>query len=86
MPEGRCAKCGSSDVIVAVDVKGGHGDGGNLWVALEKKPEAWLFKGEVRSSLKAWVCGACGFAFADGHGETVLQDFFNKVRVTPYNY
>ena len=61
MPEGRCAKCGSSDVIVAVDVKGGHGDGGNLWVALEKKPEAWLFKGEVRSSLKAWVCGACGF-------------------------
>jgi predicted nucleic-acid-binding Zn-ribbon protein len=61
MPEGRCAKCGSSDVTGAVDVVGGHGDGGPLRVVVEEKPEAWLFKGKVQSSLKAWVCGACGF-------------------------
>jgi hypothetical protein len=58
MPEGRCAKCGSSDVIPNVYV---HGNADNLNVVMDEKPDAWLFKGEVRSRLQAWVCGACGF-------------------------
>jgi len=61
MPEGRCAKCGSSDVIPNVTVVGGHGDGGNLRAIVAENPDAWLFKGEVKPSLEAWICGACGF-------------------------
>ena len=61
MPEDRCAKCGSSDVIPNVKVVGGHGDGGDLRAVVAEHPEAWLFKGEVKPSFKAWVCGACGF-------------------------
>jgi hypothetical protein len=33
----------------------------HLKAVVEENPDAWLFKGEVRTSLKAWVCGACGF-------------------------
>jgi hypothetical protein len=40
----------------------GHGNRPhNLKVVVDENPDAWLFKGEVQSSLKAWVCGACGY-------------------------
>ena len=40
----------------------GHGDWKhNVQAIVEENPDAWLFKGEVRTSLKAWVCGACGY-------------------------
>jgi hypothetical protein len=63
MQQGSCPKCGSRDVIPNVYVMDlGHANyPHNLKVSVEEHPNAWLFKGEVRSSLKAWVCGACGF-------------------------
>jgi predicted nucleic-acid-binding Zn-ribbon protein len=62
MQDGQCPKCGSSDVIpnVYVEDRGRFGVE-NLKVVVDEHPQAWLFKGEVRSSLKAWVCGACGY-------------------------
>jgi ribosomal protein S27AE len=63
MQHGQCPKCGSSDVIPEVYLLDrGHGDRQyNLQAIVEENPDAWLFKGTVRSSLKAWVCGACGY-------------------------
>jgi hypothetical protein len=64
MRDGVCPRCGSSDVIPNVYVLDrGHYDrpAGNLKVVVDENPNAWLFKGEVQSSLKAWVCGSCGF-------------------------
>ena len=63
MKHGVCLKCGSGDVIPDVYIldRGHHDAAGNLKVVIEERPDAWLFKGEVRTSLKAWVCGACGF-------------------------
>ena len=63
MHEGKCLKCGSSEVIPNVFVLDlGHGNfPNNLKVMVEETPDAWLFKGQLRSSLKAWVCGACGY-------------------------
>lgn len=64
MKEGKCPKCGSQDVIpnVFVQDRGHHNRGDqNLKAVVQESPDAWLFKGEVQTSLKAWVCGACGF-------------------------
>jgi predicted nucleic-acid-binding Zn-ribbon protein len=63
MQKGKCLKCGSADVIPDVTVVdlGHHNFQQNLKAAIQANPGAWLFKGEVQTSLKAWVCGACGF-------------------------
>lgn len=63
MRDGRCPKCGSVDVIPNVSVldrvNGYRSE--NLTAVVEEKPGAWVFKGEVKTSLKAWVCGSCGY-------------------------
>ena len=58
-----CPKCGSQDVIVdakAID----RNDGGRkaeLSVATFRNPGAFLFKGQVTTTLSAWVCADCGY-------------------------
>lgn len=58
-----CPKCGSHDIIAdakAID----HAHGGSqldLSVATYVAPDAWIFKGEQKSKLSAWVCCGCGF-------------------------
>jgi len=66
MRDGQCPKCGSADVIPNAYVLPGVPDSSaryweNLRVVVVEKPDAWFFKGEVFTSLKAWVCGACGY-------------------------
>jgi len=56
----KCPKCGSSDVIAdakAID----KGDNGHLTVATFRKPGAVVFKGQVTTTLSAWVCADCGY-------------------------
>ena len=56
----KCPKCGSSDVITdakAID----RVDNGALSVATFRKPEAVVFKGQVSTTLSAWVCADCGY-------------------------
>ena len=59
----HCPKCGSSDIIAdAKAVDRGHFDNENeLTVATFWRPEALLFKGEVTSTVSAWVCVGCGY-------------------------
>jgi len=64
MKDGRCSKCGSAAVIPNVSVlehSGADGSTANVKAVVVGNPNAWVFKGEVRTSLKAWVCGSCGY-------------------------
>jgi predicted nucleic-acid-binding Zn-ribbon protein len=63
MKNGACPKCGCTVVIQGVRVLD-HGHGNrthDLSVAVDAKPDAWVFKGRVTGELWACVCGACGF-------------------------
>lgn len=41
----------------------GHGNlKHNLGVTVYENPDAWIFKGETKSTLTVWVWGACGYA------------------------
>jgi len=56
----KCPKCDSSDVIAdakAID----RADNGALSVATFRKPGAVVFKGQLTTTLSAWVCADCGY-------------------------
>ena len=56
----KCPKCGSSDVIAdakAID----RVDNGALSVSTFRKPGAVVFKGQLTTTLSAWVCADCGY-------------------------
>lgn len=63
MRKGKCPKCGSSSVIPDVSIFDPSHimETRELNVAVAENPNAWVFKGEVKSSLKSVVCGSCGF-------------------------
>ena len=57
----KCPKCGSSDVIAdakAIDRSPAELE---LSLATYRKPEAVLFKGQMTTTLSAWVCADCGY-------------------------
>jgi predicted nucleic-acid-binding Zn-ribbon protein len=56
-------KCGSKDVIAdAKAVDRGHMNAETeLSVATFQNPEALLFKGQLKTSLSAWICADCGY-------------------------
>ena len=82
----RCLKCGSGAMIPGVRVVD-RGDGDvrkTTEVGLATKPDAVLFKGEVRVETRAVVCGDCGFvelyatdpaALWDAHVDRVSRQF-----------
>lgn len=59
----KCPKCGSNDVIAdakAID-RAHYSAETELSVATFRKPEAMLFKGQLTTTLSAWVCADCGY-------------------------
>jgi hypothetical protein len=59
----RCVKCGSGSVIPEAQIadRTGHGFAWHdMEVTVNRNPDS-IFKGSVRSPLRADVCGACGF-------------------------
>jgi predicted nucleic-acid-binding Zn-ribbon protein len=59
----KCPKCSSCDVIKdakAID-RSDNGVEMELSVATYSKPEAFLFKGKLITTLSAWVCADCGY-------------------------
>ena len=63
-----CASCGSNEVIPRVRVVDRTDSGySDLQVEVQRRPNAMLFKGAVRSNVFAQLCGACGHLefFAD---------------------
>lgn len=63
MADARCLKCGSDAVIPNVQVidRGDANARKPLDLGLATKPDARVFKGEVRVQTTASVCGDCGF-------------------------
>lgn len=60
---GRCPKCQSTDILANVKaVDRGHGDAArHLSLAVFADPDAFVFTGEERSTVSAWVCATCGY-------------------------
>jgi len=59
-----CPKCESGKIVPRAHVldRGERSvDVGYLRVSVERKPEAWLFTGAVKSNVYATICGACGY-------------------------
>jgi predicted nucleic-acid-binding Zn-ribbon protein len=58
-----CPKCESSKIVPRAHVldRGEKNLPRHLQVAVERKPEAWLFRGAVTSNVYATICGACGY-------------------------
>lgn len=59
----KCPKCGSRDVIAdakAID-RAHYSAQTDLSVATFSKPDAMLFKGQLTTTLSAWVCTDCGY-------------------------
>jgi ribosomal protein S27AE len=59
----KCPKCGSGDVIAnARAVDRGHLDiESELTVATFRNPGALIFKGQLTTTVSAWVCVDCGY-------------------------
>ena len=59
----QCAKCGSNDIIADAKVidRAHYSAQTDLSVGTFRKPEAFIFKGQVTTTVSAWVCGSCGF-------------------------
>ena len=60
---GRCPKCSSTAILDNARVidRGDYNTKRDLEVAVYTQPEAWIFKGERKGRLAAWVCTGCGF-------------------------
>ena len=61
----KCQKCESKRIIPNLRILDRQDRGSvsqNLEVAIFEKPRAWIFKRTKRSTLRASICGDCGFA------------------------
>ena len=60
---GKCPKCGGSSLLENTRIiDHGHFDyKGELEIAVQTQPGAWIFKGEHAGVLRAWICTDCGF-------------------------
>lgn len=59
----KCPKCGSKDVIAhakAID-RGDRNIQKKFSVAVFRNPDALLFKGQMTTTVSAWVCAECGY-------------------------
>lgn len=59
----NCEKCGSDKIIPQAKVidRGDYSVQGDLTVAVDENPEAFIFKQRTDSTVTAKVCGNCGF-------------------------
>lgn len=83
MQSNTCPKCGSGDVIpnaYVTDNDYEHRE--NLKALVLKNPDAWLLKGEVQTSLKAWICGACGYTELYAKNPAALLAAYRKQTAT----
>ena len=56
-----CLRCGSSAVVPDARLTDRDGSGHQTSeVEVTRRPEAWIFKEQERSPLRAQVCGVCG--------------------------
>jgi len=61
--EQTCPKCGSPDIIPNVVIPDHYelGMANEMIMRISENPSAWIFKGTQKSTMRAWICGECGF-------------------------
>ena len=73
----QCARCGSRDVIEDAKVidHTHHSSQTDLSLGTYRNPQALIFKGQVRTTVSAWVCASCGFIelYADNPGNLKIE-------------
>jgi predicted nucleic-acid-binding Zn-ribbon protein len=60
----QCPKCESKEILTdarVIDKASKGGPAFDLELAVQKDPDALLFKGEERFAIRAWVCAGCGY-------------------------
>ncbi len=75
---GKCPKCGSPDIVQEAMVadRAAHNLETDLKLRVDADPDAIVFRGRTRSSLKACVCGRCGYVeFYASDPESLLRAF-----------
>ena len=77
----KCAKCGSDKIVpLAAVVDQGRNSDGNLRAAVYTNPEAWIFKGAVCATLRANICGQCGYTEMIAENPAALYDAYQKAK------
>ena len=74
----RCLKCGADAMIPDVRVvdRGQNNHRHESELGLQVRPEALLFKGEVRVGTWAQVCGDCGFVESEAAEPRTLWEAY----------
>ena len=58
----NCSKCNSDKIIPnAMVLDEGQYASGYLKIAVDQKPDAFLFKGRISGGVNIVVCGDCGY-------------------------
>ncbi len=80
MKDGKCPKCNSADVIpqVAIPDQFELGMASDLSLKMSENPDAFLFKGTKSSTLRAYVCGSCGYSELYLDDPRVLWEAYQK--------
>ena len=78
----KCSKCGSEKIIpLATMLDRGQGSSGTLQALVGyTNPEAWVFKGSITATLKANICGACGYTELIADNPDSLYDQYLKAK------
>ncbi len=75
---GKCPKCGCPEIVQEAMVadRADYNIESDLHLRVDADPEAIMFRGRTRSSLKAYVCGGCGYVeFYASDPESLLKAF-----------
>ncbi len=78
----ECSKCGSHKVIpnVQVDDQGRNGTR-EMTVSVLENPNAILFMGAHLGTVRAWVCGTCGYMELYVENSEELYTAYEKGRI-----
>ncbi len=66
MKDGLCPKCGSKDVMAAVEVRDDGRNGNHPLRVVVEEPEparhsaVWV-QGQSTGEVRAWICSSCGY-------------------------
>ncbi len=78
----KCSKCGSEKLIPLASMidQGEYSDGTLKARVAFTNPEAWVFKGAVYATLKANICGECGYTELIAENPASLYDAYLRSR------
>jgi len=72
----HCPWCGSTKIIKRARVRDSRSTLSDVVVEIEANPDALLFSGAIHGTLRARICGRCGYTqFFSGNTQALYQAF-----------